>query len=177
MKYFAPPIGCFVGAIRLRRMRHRRRHRPAGDCSGDGEDRGDDEYQAVAAEGGVEQPEGDGRKKDLRRALHAAVETRGGAAFFLRRDQRQERVAAGVQSGPADAAQAVGQCRGGDKRHEAEKNGRRLKQRAGDHYAGFAPAVGPVTDQRTDDDAGDGEAGEHDADDDRRRSQLGEEKR
>jgi len=52
-----------------------------------------------------------------------------------------------------------------------------LKEQPGDHYAGFAPVVGPVADRWADKDAGGGETEKHHADDERRAAELGHVKR
>ena len=94
------------------------------------------------------------------------------ATARLRRDVRQERVAAGVETTQADAAQTVGEHGGSYPGNEAEKNTRALKQQARDHDTCFAPTIGPMADEGPDDDAGSGEGGKHHADDKRRAAEL-----
>ncbi len=99
--------------------------------------------------------------------MHAAVQTGSFAAPRLRRDVREQRVAAGVEAAPTDPPQPVGEHRRADERDKTDEDGRTLKKQTGDHHPGFAPTVAPMADHGTDDYAGRGKAGEHHADDKR----------
>ncbi len=150
------------------------RHEIANAGSGEAQSDHDGKDQIVSAKRRVQQPQRDGGKKHRRRRLRAAVISRRLAAARCRRDARQESVAAGVDSGPADAAQGVGEQDHADEGEKAQQHARRQHEQAERQHAALAPAVRPVTDKGPGDHAGRGKRGDRQSDHEGRTAQLGD---
>ncbi len=122
----------------------------------------------------MQQPQCDGGKKYRRRRLRAAIISRRLAAAGFRRDARQKSVTAGVDSGPADAAQGVGEQDHANEGKKAQQHARRQHEQAERQHAALAPAVGPISDKGPGDHAGRGKRGDRQSDHEGRTAQLGD---
>ena len=115
--------------------------------------------------------------KIVARGLHATVVAGCFAAPIRWRRGGEQRVAAGVHAGPADASKTVGNHRRAGERNETDQIAQRLRKQTQNHHAGNAPAIRPIADDRPRDHAGDAEGRDHQADDKRRAAEVSNVKR
>ena len=125
----------------------------------------------------LDDPQSDGRKQNRRRGLHAAVVAGCFAAPIRWRRGGEQRVAAGVHAGPANASKTVGNHRRAGERNEADQIAQRLREQAENHHACNAPAIGPIADDWPRDHAGDAEGRDHQSDNKRRTAEVSNVKR
>jgi hypothetical protein len=151
--------------------------REAGSRAGSRESSGRQHDGMKAAEWRIHQPQADGGEQNSGPALHAAVVARGFRASHRRRIQRQQCIAAGIETGPADPAERVRGQRRERRRDEKQEQARREYGAAEREHAGFGARVRDVADNRSKRHARHRERCEREADGQRRAAELSDVKR
>jgi len=118
----APPGTAENGAAIVRGLRRAPGKSRAGRGAACGQCDGKEKNRAETAERRVDEPERNCREQDGAACLYAAIISRRFAAPLRRRAERQQRITAGAQTGPAETAQRVGKHGGLGERNKAEKH-------------------------------------------------------